>query len=91
MLYLKNKIRYPSPHEGKLKEVAFQVEGLRSRRPAVGALEEDSQSPPPPSPVGGPGGPGVSLTPVRSELDPKSAQLLSAGETGDWGSGTRDF
>ena len=58
MFYLKNEIRHPCPHEGKLKEVAFQVEGLASWRPAVGAPEEDSQSPPPPSPEGGRGGPG---------------------------------
>ena len=58
MFYLKNEIRHPCPHEGKLKEVAVQVEGLTSGRPAVGALE-DGQSPPPPSPEGGRGGPGA--------------------------------
>lgn len=31
------------------------------------------------------------LRPLPAEPDPQSRQLLTAAETRDWGSGTRDF
>ena len=87
MFYLKNEIRHPCPHEGKLKEVAVQVEGLTSGRPAVGAPEDVRARlhPPPREGAGGRGQPDPSQVRARPQV---SSTALGWR---DWGSGTRGF